>query len=779
MTTLPQQPDVPGWNDTGVSTPNRSFYTQVLDRNGRVVSATHAGNGFPPRDIPWVAGNGWLDPWSGGDREAAEHALSEVLAGRSTRFYGACCDRRGMTRQWDIELSPLYDGDGRIAQLLAVACDSEQDRGPERHLANRQGHSPRDRFDGLAQCLPDVAWVADEMGQMRHFSHRWHALTGLPAAQSLGDGWVDAVEPSCRQPILRSWRDACRNDRTFEAEVPLFCATDQTYRWHLSRARPICGSDGGIIAWVGSHTDIHDIREAAAALRLSEMRYRSLVTSSAGIVWSCTSERKFSVRAPSWEQYTGQSFADCRDLNWRVAVHPDDIDDLEALWDISMRKLQMLETRCRIKRHDGMWRVNLLRGVPVMDAKGSVLEWVCTAVDIHDKHEAQQQLELAIASERAARSEAERIGRIKDEFLTTLSHELRTPLNAIFGWTQILKHRSADTAAVSRGVDVIDRNVRLQARLIEDLLDLSGIISGKTRLERKPVALEGIIDAAIASAAPLAAEKGLRIDKEPLPAMQLLNADANRLQQVFWNLLSNAVKFTPAGGVITCCATVADDQVTVSVIDNGEGIAPEFLPRVFERFSQGDASIKRRHGGLGVGLSIVKNYVDMHGGTVRAESTGPGQGAAFHVTLPHAAAAASHESANIALQERQCVFPLEGTRILVIDDEADARELLQRLLEEHGAVTCQASSADDAYGQLDRFEADLILCDIGMPVVDGYQFMQTLRSRGVTTPAAALTAFARDEDRQRCLLAGFQRHLAKPFDAFALFSTIANLTGRH
>lgn len=745
----------------------------MADAAGHVSYVNPRWHALTQFDEARTAGMGWLDAIEPSHRERIRTAWLDAC--RDLVDYEAeapLLHAADGTYRWHLLKGlPVRNLNGQTVHWIGIGLDIDERRRAQEAIA-----TSAQRFRFLAESLPQNIFTATANGCLDYCNRHWLEYAGIPLTALSGFDWLGVVHHDDMSQTKRCWEQSLSAKEPFEREHRLR-RSDGLYRWHLSRAHPMRDDAGAVLMWVGSHTDIHDIKESEAALRLSEIRYRSLVTSSAGIVWSCTPALSIDAPVSSWQGYTGQAFEAYRDDGWRRAVHPDDLDELEECWAVSRQHLRLLECRCRLKRHDGSWRVNLVRGVPVLDSQGTILEWVCTAVDIHDRSEAQRQLEIAVASERAARAEAERIGRIKDEFLTTLSHELRTPLNAILGWSQILLCKADDAEAVARGIAVIDRNVRLQTRLIEDLLDMSGIISGKIRLDRKLTHVEDVLHAAVESVIPSAAAKDIRIDSNFVRSAQPVLADVGRLQQVFWNLLANAVKFTRQGGHIDIAMTEEGQRISVRIRDDGEGIAPDFLPHIFERFTQGDASIKRRHGGLGVGLSIVRTLVTMHGGSVRAESAGAGHGAAFEVALPACSLLESGQAMQ-SLDGPAEGAMLKGRRILVIDDEADARELLQRLLHEHGVVTQQAASAADGYAEISRFEPDLILCDIGMPVEDGYQFLSTLRRQGVAIPAVALTAFAREEDRTRSLQAGFQKHLTKPVEASILFRTLADMVGR-
>jgi PAS domain S-box-containing protein len=388
-------------------------------------------------------------------------------------------------------------------------------------------------------------------------------------------------------------------------------------------------------------------------------------------------------------------------------------------------------------------------------------------------------------SERAARSEAERLSHLKDEFLATLSHELRTPLNAIQGWATLLRTRDAKPEDVERGLETIERNVRAQAQIVNDLLDMSRIISGKMHLEVQPLQLHEVINNAIDAVRQSADAKRIRIQMILDSGIGLVRGDPNRMQQVLWNLLTNAVKFTPKEGRIQVALERVNSHVEISVEDSGIGIRADFLPYVFDRFRQAESDTTRRYGGLGLGLSIVKSLVELHGGSVRVKSAGENQGTTFIVALP-----VSHiRNRETSSYPREPSTPdpsapielprLDNVRILIVDDDQDGRALMERVLESRGAATFGVSTADEALDLLKRERFDVLLSDIGMPTVDGYELMRRIRQMGLPPaeriPAIAVTAYARAEDRQRALLAGYQMHLCKPIEAPELVAGIASL----
>jgi signal transduction histidine kinase len=396
--------------------------------------------------------------------------------------------------------------------------------------------------------------------------------------------------------------------------------------------------------------------------------------------------------------------------------------------------------------------------------------------------------EEMLQAERTARIEAQRAVQIKDEFLATLSHELRTPLSAILGWTQILRKLGKPKPdEFERGMEAIERNTRAQAQLIDDLLDLSRITSGRLRLDVQRVTISDVANGAVESAQPTAQAKGVRLDAIIDPRSGVVSGDPARLQQIFWNLLSNAIKFTPKGGRVQATLQRINSHLEFRVRDNGIGMPASFLPHVFERFSQKDSSTTRTHGGLGLGLAISKQLVELHGGTIQASSPGEGQGSTFVVDLPLTVSDTGAEPANRvhpthpAPEEPGLLPSLAGVSVLFVDDEPDARDLVQRVLRNQGADVTLAANGAEAIHVLKAFEPDLLISDIGMPEMDGYQLIRQIRAtenRGRRMPALAITAFARPEDRKKTILAGFQSHLAKPFDMAELIIVVAGLAGR-
>jgi signal transduction histidine kinase/ActR/RegA family two-component response regulator len=403
---------------------------------------------------------------------------------------------------------------------------------------------------------------------------------------------------------------------------------------------------------------------------------------------------------------------------------------------------------------------------------------------------AEQERERLLRQERTLRIDAERAARSKDEFLATVSHELRTPLNAILGWATMLRKSPVDEATAIRGMEAIERNAKAQAQLVEDLLDVSRIISGTLRLDVKPIALTSVIKAAMDSVQPAADAKEIHLQIIVDPTADNAKGDAARLQQVIWNLLSNSIKFTPKGGEVSVSVERSDSMAEVTVTDTGDGIRRDFLPFVFERFKQADGSITRKHAGLGLGLAIARHLMELHGGTIEAESAGEGLGSAFKIKLPIGIASTTEGSLLVesatraALSDVALTDPpdLNGIRILIVDDDGDAREMLQAVLEESNADVTTASSARDAIDLLSALRPHVLVSDIGMPELDGYALIERIRKlspeAGGNIPAIALTGYVRVEERMRALEAGYQMFVPKPVDVGELATMILDLLGR-
>lgn len=523
-------------------------------------------------------------------------------------------------------------------------------------------------------------------------------------------------------------------------------------------------------------------REAAEkALQEGQTQLRAITNTVPEIVWSARADGYTDYFNDRWYEYTGMARDGNTGWNWTEYLHPEDIEHTKVVWNRSVASGAAYEIEYRFRRSpDGAYRWFIGRALPVKDETGKITRWFGSCTDVDDQKRLMQEREELLDSERAARTEVERAIRLKDEFVATLSHELRSPMNVIMGWSRILKTGRFDKEAIEKGLETIERNTSLQAQLISDLLDMNRLISGKLRLNVSPIDLGDVIENAVRSNIQTAEAKRIKIQTLIDSSVSNIMGDSARLEQVVWNLLSNALKFTPKDGHIKIITQKINSSVEVIVSDDGEGIEHSFLPYIFDRYRQADGSSSRTHGGLGIGLSIVKNLVELHGGTIRVASDGKGKGATFTIKLPIAPVTKSSPDIQRSDKDGHDVIPeqtLSGVHVLVIDDEMDSRELVKRILEDCEAKVTVAVSADDALLIYQHNKPDIILSDIGMPGKDGYQFIRELRGLegGKRTPAVALTAFARLEDKTRALMEGYNAHIAKPVDATELIATLASL----
>jgi PAS domain S-box-containing protein len=468
-------------------------------------------------------------------------------------------------------------------------------------------------------------------------------------------------------------------------------------------------------------------------------------------------------------------------LTWRSLTPPESIERSEAARAELRTRGSCAPFEKQYLRKDGSRVWVMMTGAVIADSDD---QWMCFVLDISDRKHATVEREAAFEREHAARRQAEEATRLKDEFLANLSHELRTPMNAIIGWTHLLRSGRLQESQLQRALESIDRGARSQAKLIEDLLDVSRIVSGKLNLNMQPVDLVAVVDATLESQRPAAQTKGLTLERGSAPGDTVVHGDTVRLQQVFLNILTNAVKFTPTGGRIEVTIKRTDTDAQVSVKDSGEGIAPAFLPYVFDRFRQADGTSTRTHMGLGLGLAIVKHVVEMHGGTARVASPGEGQGSTFTVTIPLATNIDGTPRKPLAERMPGSYGPAGGLgiRVLIVEDDQETRDILAAILERGGFSYRVATRASEALSVLDDWQPDVIVSDIGMPDMDGYEFARQLRARppqlGGQIPALALTAYARAADRDQALDAGYQAHVAKPVDPLDLVRAITELTAR-
>ena len=728
----------------------------------------------------------------------------------------------GAERRWfDLAFLPVTGTDGAVEGVLSFATDvteqvsararsdalarekvalADELEGERRRLAVGE-----ERFRSIVETNADMVWVADWNGRMRHAVPAWCALTGQKPEETLGLGWVDSIHPDDLERISQRWAEAVTQRRRFEAEYRVRKASGG-WATVASRGIPLLRADGKIREWVGTTVDVTTRHREEEALR---------ILSGGAAELSGTLDYKATLRAvgemaiPTFADVCIIDLADESGVLRRVEVAgcieeealdafrrmaPRTDPDSPVMEALRTRrsvlrerlpaavKLEMAEDAERLRLFERLSPTSLV--CAPLSARGKTLG-VISFLTVRSGRRFER-LDLGLVEELARRAalamdnaelyhRAEEASRAKDEFLATVSHELRTPLASILGWTRLLRRGGLTAEKQTRALETLERNAKAQTRLVEDLLDVSRIVSGKTRLNVEMADLARIVEAAVDSLRPGADSRGVQLQVSVVPCT--LSGDPERLHQILWNLLSNAIKFTPRGGRVSVSLAPGDRAAILTVSDTGRGIHPDFLPHVFERFRQADASSTRAHGGLGLGLAIVRHLVELHGGTVSARSSGEGQGATITVRLPFGLPVAPERPVPEASAGQPRV-DLSGLRLLVVDDEPDTREMLSSALEAHGAEVVMLADAEQALHWLGSSRADLLVSDVAMPRMDGCALIREIRRRDAgpgAMPAVAVSAFARPEDRRRALEAGFQDYLTKPVEPEVLVAAVAAL----
>ncbi|MGZ5198444.1 MAG: ATP-binding protein [Telluria sp.] len=725
-----------------------------------------------------------------------------------------------------------------VAGMIGVVQDITARKNAEESLRQSE-----EVLRALANSIPQLAFMARDDGAIDWFNERWYEYTGIPPDQATGWGWERVLDPEVLHAVQEHWQHCVRTGEPFEMEYPIRGA-DGRYRWFLTRINAVRDLHGRVVRWFGTNTDVDEVKRAEQALReeshvlellnstgaalASTRDLRTLLATAsdaaAGIAGARFAAFFYHGPAGAGRLFTLYTMAGATSAEFQSFAEPQAM----ALFGPSLLAAGPVrspdvthEAKSAVGTYFGLTvghpAVRSYLAVPVVARSGEILgtmffghpepgvfterterivagiaSQAAIAIDNSRLYEAAQQAaeerKVLLEREREARAEAERTSQMKDEFLATLSHELRTPLSAILGWAQVLRRGGRDGGDLSRGLETIERNARAQAQLIEDLLDMSRITSGKVLLDMQVLNPASFIDAAIDTVRPGADAKSITLEKRFAPDPGLIAGDPARLQQVIWNLLSNAIKFTPRDGHVTVTLARREGHIAITVADSGIGIKPEFITHVFERFRQADASTTRRHGGLGLGLSIVKHLVEQHGGTVRVESAGEGKGASFTIELPLAKAAAARPRGGRGAQplptpatQELAVRDLSGVDVLVVDDDRDARELMTRILTDCQATVRTAASAREGFDAFQAARPNILISDLGMPDNDGFELLAWVRAlgreHGGNVPAIALTAFARSEDRLRALEAGFSAHISKPVEASELIAAVAGIVG--
>jgi hypothetical protein len=717
----------------------------------------------------------------------------EMPTARAIRRGTPCRDQEVVIERPDgsritvrVNVDPIRDQHGRLAGAVSVFHDVTASAETERRLRGSEtllGQRAA-QFSTLLEHAPVGVYVVDADFRIREVNPIALPVFGdIPDLE--GRDFDDVAHDVWEQPhadeLVRVFRHTLGTGEPHVApergERRRNRGVTEWYEWELHRI-PLPDGRFGVVCYL---RDISAQVRARDLIATSEERYRSLVSVLTDVPWSTDADGRFAEPQMAWMAYTGQGWDRHRGLGWLDAIHPDDRTTVESVWRESCRTGRPYETRSRIwhgSLHE--YRHVVARAIPLRHPDGTIREWVGTCTDVHEAQtkadalaDLSDEREALLAVTEQARADAETANRAKDDFLAVLSHELRSPLNAMLGWVELLKHADPHEGLVGRAVATLERNVWTQARVIDDLLDVSRIASGKLVLERSRLDLAGVVAGVVESLRPLAEAKHLELTLAMAAGPLEVHGDDARLEQVVGNLLHNAIKYTDDRGRVAVRVEPSEAWLAVVIEDTGQGIDPEVLPHVFDRFVQSGESTTRRHGGLGLGLAIVKQLAALHGGSVQAESDGTGHGSRFTLSLPRARPRLPALALEGPAAPPRARGDIAGLDVLLVEDDADAREALALAIESRGARVRLAESAREALLQYEARAPDLLVSDIGMPDEDGYSLIRRIREReevgGRHTLAIAMTGFASRHDHERALRAGFDEHVSKPIRLQDLF----------
>jgi PAS domain S-box-containing protein len=713
--------------------------------------------------------------------QVVQWALNPASGGRYDTEYRTVGIEDGMERWIAARGQAYFDADGQPQRFIGMVVDITARKQTDAALRLSE-----QRYRLLTSILTSIVWITSPTGEFVLPQLDWETYTGQTWVESQGVGWFNAIHPDHREQIRSAWLQAIGQRKLLRFEGLLWHAASQSYRHVEARGVPLFNSDGSVREWIGNVTDVHDRKQAEAELRQKNAILNVINESAPTPIFVKDRAGHIIYANPATLEVFGKPASEVigrRDCD----LYPNPEDAAQVMAN-DQRIMELGQTEVVEESPDGM-RTFLGMKSPYRNEAGEVIGLIGISNDITERIQLERDRERILQQEQAAREAAEHANRIKDEFLAVLSHELRSPLNPILGWSKLLQTGKLDAAKTSQALGVIERNAKLQAELIEDLLDVSRILRGKLSLSITTVKLAATIRAAMETVRLAAEAKDIELQliiHEHGESFEVAG-DSARLQQVIWNLLSNAVKFTPNGGRVEVRLEPAEGRQYAQIIvtDTGKGIVPDFLPHVFDYFRQEDGATTRKFGGLGLGLAIVHHLVELHGGNVWADSPGEGQGATFTVQLPLLSRQKSFLQPIKLQSGRQCLVqtPLHGLNILIVDDDTDTREFVEFLLTQSGATVTLATTAGQAFALISEAMFDVLISDIGMPDMDGYMLIQQIRTlpteRGGQIPAIALTAYAGDFNQQQAIAAGFQFHLAKPIEPDELIRAVVTLVETH
>lgn len=644
----------------------------------------------------------------------------------------------------------------------------------QRKQADKLAESEQ-RFRSFVEATTQVVWTTNPRGEVDMTIPAWQAYTGQTEEQSRGFGWMNAIREEDRPRVAEAWQRAFETEGLYEVEY-LLRIHDGSWRNVLARGVPVRASNGKVRGYMGVCIDITAQKQAEEALRESELFYRQTLESIPGMVFTTRPDGYCDYQSQQWVDYTGVPMSEHLGDGWNSLLHPDDRPRAYAAWRAAVEGRAPYDLEYRVRRYDGEYEWFKVIGRPIRDAAGQIIRWFGTAINIEDLKCAEEELRAARQSAEQAKGTAEQANRAKDHFLAVLSHELRTPLTPVVMGVSMLQDRTDLDAGVRESLEMIRRNVEMEARLIDDLLDVARIARGKIELHCSPIPLCTILQQAVEVCRPDIEARRLHFGVDIGPsAPYWINADPSRLQQVFWNLLKNAIKFTPHGGSVGIRCRPDHDHVVVEVNDSGIGIEPEVLSRVFNAFEQAERSITQQFGGLGLGLAISKALVELHGGQISAHSEGRDKGATFRIRFPLATLAGQPELPSAPpVPPQRVVGPLH---VLLVEDHGGTAKMMKMVLTAEGHTVEMAGDVATAIELANQNHFDLLLSDLGLPDGSGHDLLRELRASGHTFPGIALSGYGQEEDIRRSYVAGFAAHLTKPASRESVIAAIASVVG--
>ena len=690
------------------------------------------------------------------DRSRAREAFDAAIAGTGRyEVEFRICRPDGEVR-WVRDVGRIRrDPDGTPRHATGAMTDITELEQAHRIIAESASF-----YEQTLESIPGMTFTNDASGACDYVSPQWVEFTGVSAVEQLGDGWSRVLLPDDRERTRAAWHAAVHGRGAYDLEYRVL-RHDGEYEWFKVRGRAIRDATGAVAGWIGTAVNINDLKETEARLRESEERFRTLADNVSQLVWMADSQGSVFWYNQRWFDFAGGTLEEMAGWGWTKLVHPDDVtrvvERIKRAWEAG----EPWEDTFQVRREDGCYRWFLVRAAPIRDARGNVVRWFGTHTDVTEQRAAQEMLREA--------------DRRKDEFLATLAHELRNPLAPIRSGLDVLS-RARDEATRHRAERTIERQLGHMVRLVDDLLDVSRISRGKIELQRTRLPVSAVIETAVETSGP-SIEEGRHELCVSIHDELWVDGDLTRLAQVVANLLNNAAKYTPTGGRIDVDVRADGRDVVIAVSDSGIGIEREVLPHVFELFTRGGAHRGRAFGGLGIGLSLVTNLVQMHGGTVTAESPGVGHGSTFTVRLPLAMSARPSVGGE---DQRSHVTRRDEAgqrRILVVDDNVDAADMLAATLELRGHDLRVAHDGEAALAAAKEIAPHVIFLDIGLPGMDGYEVARKLRADPAfeETVVVALTGWGSEEDKRRASEAGFDAHLTKPVSVGAVDAVLARL----